>query len=106
MSASEWSASEKKIAHRVFEAALRRELEEIMAKFKAKAAKVQSPEEMWAVRDYLERKQRLIDAKYDYRYSQLPIVFGNLLREGRIQEHELEGIAEEKLSTMRRVASL
>jgi hypothetical protein len=106
MSATEWSASEKKIARRVFEAALDRELAEVMAAFKDKAARAQTPEDMWAVKEYLERAQREIDSKYDYRYSQLDFVFGRLLREKRIEEGELAGIAKEKLDRMRRLASL
>jgi hypothetical protein len=106
MSATEWSASEKKIARRAFDAALDRELAEVMAKFKDKAARAETPEDMWAVKQYLERAQREIDSKYDYRYSQLDFVFGRLLREKRIEERELAGLAEEKLNQIRRLASL
>lgn len=41
-----WSAAEKKLARRVFEAALTAELAEIMADFKARAAAVAHPHEM------------------------------------------------------------
>jgi hypothetical protein len=36
--------------------------------------------------------------------SQLTLVFGILLREGRIEERELEGLSEDKLAHMRLVA--
>ena len=101
-----WSESEKKLARRVFEAALQRELAEIMAEFKAKAERVTSPYDMWALQDYLRDKQRQIEAKYDYRYSQLIIVFGTLLYQKRIQEDDLLGLSEEKLASIRRVATL
>ena len=101
-----WSESEKKLARRVFEAALQRELAEIMAEFKAKAERVTSPDDMWALQDYLRDKQRQIEAKYDYRYSQLVIVFGTLLYQKRIQEDDLLGLSEEKLASIRRVATL
>ena len=70
-----WSAAEKKLARRVFEAALAGELAEIMADFKARAAAVGEPHEIWPLQEYLARKQREIDRKYDYRYSQLHLVF-------------------------------
>ena len=79
----------KKIARRVFEAALDRELAEVMAAFKDKAVRSQTPEDMWAVRQYLERAQHEIDSKYDYRYSQLDFVLGRLLREKRIGKKSL-----------------
>ena len=61
---------------------------------------------MWSLEQHLRGKRHEIDEKYDYRYSQLPVVFGRLLREGRIVESQLMGLAEDKLSCVRRVASL
>ena len=61
---------------------------------------------MWSIQEHLHGKRREIDEKYDYRYSQLPLVFGQLLREGRVQEVQLSGLSEEKLSYIRRIASL
>ena len=101
-----WTEVEKKIARRVFEAALHQELGEVMAEFKSRAASAKGPEDMWAVQDYLAQARRDIDRKYDYRYSQLDLVFGKLLREKRIEEQELRGLAEEELAYIRRVASL
>lgn len=101
-----WSESEKKLARRVFEAALTAELAEVMTEFKARAVAAVEPDDMWSVQEHLYRKRREIDEKYDFRYSQLPLVFGQLLREGRIQVAQLAGLSEEKLSYIRRVASL
>ena len=101
-----WSESEKRIARRVFEAALQRELAGVMVEFKEQAAGSKRPEDMWAVQEYLARTQLEIDAKYDFRYSQLELVFGRLLREKRIEEEDLQGLSEDKLDRMRRVASL
>ena len=101
-----WTESEKKIARRMYDAAVERELAEIMAEFKARAAKAKSPADMWDVRDYLTRTQRAFDAKYDFRYSQLLFVFGLLLRDKRIEEADLKGLAEKKLASIRVVASL
>lgn len=101
-----WTDGEKKIARRVFQAALHRELAEVMAEFKSRAASAKEPEDMWAVEEYLAQARRDIDSKYDYRYSRLDLVFSRLLRERRIEELELKGLAEEKLAYIRRVASL
>jgi hypothetical protein len=105
MAATDWSGSEKRTARRVFDAALDRELAEVMAEFKQKAAKAETPADMWAVRQYLERAQREIDSKYDYRYSQLIFVFARLLRQKRIKEEDLAGLAEEKLNHILMLAS-
>ena len=101
-----WSEREKKIARRVFEAALHQELGEVMAEFKEKAARAEEADDMWAVEGWLAQRRRDIDTRYDFRYSQLVIVFGRLLREGRITEQQLEGLGEDKLSYIGRIATL
>jgi hypothetical protein len=106
MPGATWNDSEKKIARRVFEAALQSELAEIMATLKARAANAKEPEDMWEIQAYLAHAQRDIDAKYDYRYSQLELVFGRLLREKRINEQYLNGLADEKLANIFRIAGL
>lgn len=101
-----WSESEKKLSRRLFEAALETELAEVMSEFKSKAASASTPQEMWALEDYLAHKRREIDQKYDYRYSQLILVFSRLVREGRLQVEQLHGLSEEKLSYIQRILSL
>jgi hypothetical protein len=103
---SPWTPAEKRIARRVFEAALQRELAETLAEFKRRAAQATQAQDMWSVEGFLAQARRAIDAKYDYRYSQLVLVFGRLLREGRISEQDLNGLSEDKVSTMRTIASL
>jgi len=44
-----WSATEKKIARRVFDAALQSELADIMADFKARAVRASTPDDLWAI---------------------------------------------------------
>jgi len=60
--------------------ALKRECAAIMEKLKGLAITAEKPEDMWAINEYLTDQQKVIEGKYDYRYSQLIIVFGRLLR--------------------------
>ena len=101
-----WSDSEKKLSRRVFEAALEAELAEIMTAIKAKVAVLTTPDEMWALQGELARKQREVEEKYDYRYSQLLMVFSRLLRERRVTREQLRGLSDEKLSLIERLLSL
>jgi len=101
-----WTDAEKKLARRVFDAALASELAEVMADFKGRAAAAAQPDDLWAIEAFLRSSRRDIDEKYDYRYSVLLVLFARLLREGRIQETQLAGLSEEKLSDVRRMASL
>jgi hypothetical protein len=99
-----WSDREKKVARRVFDSAVQRELAETIVDFKARVADLRGPDEMWALEQYLRERRHEIERKYDFRYSQLIWVFGQLLREGRIQEDDLAGLTEGKINDIRRFA--
>lgn len=90
----------------MFESAVEAELAELIERFKTRAAAVQTAEEMWAVGDYLKEAQREFESKYDYRYSELILVFGRLVREGRISESQLEGLSQEKRDVIHRMVTL
>ena len=100
-----WSASDKKIARRAFEAALEAALAGIMAEFKRKAATAATPEDMWTVEDFLREQRREIDKTFDYRYSQLAFVFARLIVQGHLDEGQLSGLSEDKLEEIRRDVS-
>lgn len=77
-----------------------------MAELKRREATAKEPQDMWSVERFLTKARKDIDSKYDYRYSQLEIVFARLVREWRIAERDLQGLSEEKLARIRRVVSL
>ncbi len=101
-----WSSAEKRIARSVFDAALQRELADIVSAFKTQAAAVTEPQALWSLLDRTGRRRADIDRKYDFRYSQLPVVFGLLLREGRIALDDLQGLGDEKIAVVRTIAEL
>jgi hypothetical protein len=99
-----WSKSEKVLARTAFDAALGRELHEVIQEAKKMASQIQQSSDLWDLEHYLTQRRREIDRKYDYRYSQLTQVFGRLLHEGRLQEEELRGLREDKLKLIRSFA--
>ena len=99
-----WSKSERVIARTAFEAALKRDLQEVMRKTKQKADHLKEPADVWELEHYLTQRRKEIDRKYDYRYSQLTQVFGRLLYEKRLGEEELGGLREDKLKSIRSLA--
>jgi hypothetical protein len=101
-----WIDSEKKIARRVYDLALNQEYTEIIEEFKIKALRVKSSEDLWAMQKYLENAHRDLEARYDFRYSQLIIVFGNLMHRGRIAKDQLKGLSENKINEICRIASI
>lgn len=99
-----WSRSEKTIARKAFDAALGRELHEVIQEAKKMASQIQQSSDLWDLEHYLTQRRKEIDRKYDYRYSQLTHVFGKLLYEGRLREEELRGLREDKLKSIRSLA--
>ena len=61
---------------------------------------------VWELERYLTERRIQIDRQYEYKYSVLIFVFGNLIQQGRLTEQELEGLNEEKLGAIRRYAEL
>lgn len=105
MSFDNWSPSEKKIARRAFDAALQREFATLMNRLKEMAVQLATSADTWDMHHFLSGRLRDIERKYDYRYSQLIVVFGRLLRESWIDEKDIEGLAAEKIEAIRRIAS-
>jgi len=99
-----WSKSEKAIARRAFDAALKREFHQVIQETKQKANRIKEPADLWDLEHYLAGCRKEIDRKYDYRYSQLTHVFGRLLYEGRVSEDELRGLRDDKLKSIRSLA--
>jgi len=75
-----------------------------MRKTKQMANQIKEPAEVWALEHYLTERRKEINRKYDYRYSQLTLVFGRLLYEKRLGEEELGGLREDKLKSIRSLA--
>ena len=99
-----WSRSEKIIARQAFDAALGRELHDLIQEAKKMASQIQQSSDLWDLELYLTQRRKEIDSKYDYRYSRLTHVFGKLLYENRLGEEDLRGLRENKLSSIRSVA--
>ena len=100
-----WSRPEKAVARTAFDAALKRELQEIMQEAKRMANQISRPADLWDLEHYLTQRRKEIDRKYEYKYSQLTHVFGRLLHEQRLCEEELRGLREDKLKLIRSFAT-
>jgi len=99
-----WSKKEKNIARLVFDAALGRELHELIQETKRMARQISQCSDLWALEHHLTQRRKEIDRKYDYRYSRLTDVLGRLLFENRLTEEELRGLSEERMESIRSFA--
>ena len=63
------------------------------------------PRDIWKVEDYLDKKRMETNAKYDYRYSVLMLVFGRLMQDGLIEEKDLSGLDQDKIERIKAIGS-
>ena len=96
-----WSHAEKVIAREAFRRALEREFREVITKTMEMAKNIEQPADLWDLESYLTDSRKRIDSQYDYRYSVLTLVFGNLVHRGRLSMDELRGLREDKLESIR-----
>jgi hypothetical protein len=99
-----WSRSEKALARKAFDAALGRELHEVIQEAKKMANQIQQSSDLWDLEHYLTQRRKEIDRKYDFRGSRLTDVLGRLLYENRLSEEDLRGLREDKLKPIRSFA--
>jgi hypothetical protein len=99
-----WSASEKQIAKKIFQDALRRELDVVVTEARNRMANLKEPSDLWDLEVFLTRRRHEIDTEFDFRYSVLFMVFAVLLRERKISSNELKGLSDEKIEFVRSLA--
>jgi hypothetical protein len=88
-----WSPAEKAIASK-------QELDDVIQHTKTMVG-VKQPSDLWEVEYYLTQRRKEMDRQYDYRYSVLTMVFGDLVRSGCLPEASLQGLRPNKLKHVR-----
>jgi len=99
-----WSKREKTVAKRAFENAYEKECQDLIQQIQKKANEAKDPADLWRLYDFLRKRIKEIEGKYDYRYSMLIFVFARLMKEGWITVNEIEGLSEDKIAKIRYLA--
>ena len=96
-----WTPAEKAVARRASDLALSRELEGTVREARERAARITETSGLWELEAWLGEQRRRIDRDFDYRYSVLPHVFATQLRDGRLTEDDLLGLAPDSTPSAR-----
>ena len=99
-----WSRSERATDRKTFDAALGRELHEVIQEAKKMANEILKSSDLWDLEHHLTQRRKEIDHRYDFRGSRLTDVLGRLLYENRLAEEDLRGLPEEKMKSIRSFA--
>lgn len=100
-----WTKEEKRSARLLFDKVVKENLTEILIQFKEMASQAESPEKMWQIEEFLGRKRREIDGKYNFRESRIVSLFGHLLEEKRISLEDIQELSEDKIDQIKMIAS-
>ena len=100
-----WTPTEKKLARIAFDNAFERHCTAITQEARRMLETTTVPSEIFRVQEYLTEQRRIMDRRYDYRYSQLLGVFGRLLSDGWLRESDLHGLQPEKIAKIKHEAS-
>lgn len=100
-----WTNEEKKIARKAFDNAYKREMKEIKSLLFEKVSSLKTDSDLWAIEDYLNDRRKVVNEKYDYRYSQLIVVFSRLLSEGYLSEEDIKELGNEKKEIIKNLSS-
>ena len=101
-----WTATEKKTARRAFDKAFERHCTTITAEARRMLENVAAPSDIWRVQEYLSEHRKTVDRIYQYRYSDLLLVFSRLMRDGWLTEADLVGLQEQKIARIKLGARL
>lgn len=99
-----WTKAEKQIAKKVFNLAKSRAYQDLIDTINSKT--INSQNQIWELRDLLNKKAKEFDNKFDYRYSQLLMLFMRYINEGLLRIEELEGLSEDKIYIIRDITEM
>jgi len=90
-----WSKAEKKIAKQAFELAHDKKCRKIIEQIKQQ--KLSKTEDIWQLGNFIKKQQKEVDRMFDYRYSQLILVFSLLIKDNLLSLEDLAGLTNEKI---------
>ena len=101
-----WSPAEKKVARAAFDRAYERECLSIRREVESMLRNSGGSQVIWRLEEYLHKRRREIDGKYDYRYSVLMLVLTRLYTEGLLTDDDLAGLRDDKIQFIRQMPAL
>ena len=99
-----WSKAEKKIAKQAFDLAYDRKCQKIIEQIKKQ--KLSDAEDIWELGSFIKKQQKEVDHMFDFRYSQLVLVFSILIKKNLLSLKDLAGLNDEKLDAINKILKL
>jgi hypothetical protein len=101
-----WTAEEQDLARGMFDRAISREVEALIASLRQQAATLQSREDIWQFHDALSIQRHAMEGRAQFGISGLLFVFADFVRDGLVSLEELEGLSADKLAKIGAMARM
>jgi hypothetical protein len=101
-----WTVEEQNLARRVFDLALRRQVEALIENLRLRAAQLGGAEDIWQFHDFLSIQRHAIEGRMEFRMDGLLFVFAGFVKDGLTSLEELEGLAADKQAKIRAMARM
>jgi len=93
-----WTREEQGLAQAVFDRALARDVDTLIADLRSRSQALEGPEELWQLHDFLSIRRHEIEGRFDFRLPGLLFVFADFVKDGLVSLEELEGLSPDKLA--------
>lgn len=101
-----WTAEEAKLARVVFERALSREVEALIATLRQETTGLRDREDVWRLHDFLSIRRHAMEGRAAFDLAGLLFVFAAFVREGLVGLEEIEGLSADKRAKISAMARM
>ena len=101
MSATDWTTNEETVARQAFELGKQRTIESLIATLKDQSAKLDTPESIWGLHDYLSTERYQYEGLIEFDYSNVLFTLADMIKRNLINYDDLAGLGDLKLGKIK-----
>ena len=101
MSSTEWTSEEEVVARRAFESGKQRSVIALIDTLKEQSAKLDTPESIWSLHDFLSTERYQYEGRADFDFSNILFTLADMIKQNLISYDDLNGLNQLKLSKIK-----
>jgi hypothetical protein len=98
-----WSEKEKEVSRQAFEIAYDKKCNNIIEVIKAH--QLSRSDDIWKLGKFIKEQEKEVDRLFEYTYSKLIFAFAMFLKEDLINLTDLDGLKEDKIKKIKKIAA-
>ena len=101
-----WTGAEQELTRRVFDRALKREIQALIETLRSRSTALREREDIWQLHDFLSIQRHAIEGRLEFQIAGLLFVLADFVRDGLISLDELDGLSADKLAKVSAMARM